>query len=248
MTLKRSYQTEAEIPTEFKPHYVPKDGKYVLDVEGFDNVESVLAKNSELLGKVAGHATELSGKQTEIDRLNSELSNARSSGLPRGHKAVPTADAELLDTIKAAGITKPEEFISMKTEHAANKVKVETQEKRERLDAVRKRFGWNDNAVQVLELIKDLPDIEDRDLNVNGKTEKVPHAKIRVGEEVTFQPFDKYFEEKHPVLLPSVVSTQQETGTLLPSHGAGGGSSNKDFADSLINSRYGHNMPKAATV
>lgn len=221
MPLKRSYATEAEVPTERKADYVLKDGRYVLDVEGFDNIDSVLAKNSELLGKVSGHATELSGRDTEISRLKSDLANA--NVVPRGYKSVLAADAELVEAVKAAGVTDAASFNTLKTEHGNYKTKAETADRRARFADVGKKLKWNDDAPDVLEVVPSLPEIEDRDVTANGKTEKVPHVKLVAKnaagqEEVSYRPFGEWFAEKHPALLRSVTA---KAGPVIATQGVG---------------------------
>jgi len=249
MTLKRSYATEAEVPTERKADYVPRDGRYVLDVEGVESIDGLLAKRDELLGKVSGHASELNTKQAEIDRLTGELSNARGSSLPRGHKAVPNADAELIEAVKAAGITDAAALTTLKTEHGDYKQKAEAAERRKYLDDLRKKLGWNEDAVEVLGMIPTLPDTEDRDAQVNGETKKVPHAnlvtKTTTGDEVSYKPFADYFAEKHKALLPAVVTKSEDGGTELPGHGAGGGGGEKSFAADIIKNKYTPKQPAA---
>lgn len=226
MPLKRSYATEAEVPTEQKANYVPKGGRYVLDVEGFDNIDGVLDKNTELLGKVSGHASELAAKDTEITRLKGEIASA--NVLPRGHRAVPTADAELLDAVKAKGVTATDTFNTLHKEHGEYKTKADAADRRARFADLSKKLKWGEGAPEVLELVPGLPEWEDRDVSVNGKTEKAPHAKIvtknaQGQDEVSYRPFAEYFTEKHAALLPSVAAKGQEAGTRVPGSAGGGG-------------------------
>jgi hypothetical protein len=221
MSLKRSYATEADVPTERKADYVPKDGRYVLDVEGFENIDSVLAKNTELLGKVSGHASELSGKQAEVDRLTRDLASA--NVVPRGQKAAPAAVVELGEAVAAAGITTPDAFKTLHAEHGTFKTTAEAATRREKLDGLRKRLGWNENAVGVLELVPNMPDVEDRDVTANGKTEKVPHAKLVTKnaagqDEVSWKPYGEWFKENHAALLPSVTA---KSGPVIATQGVG---------------------------
>jgi hypothetical protein len=253
MPLKRSYATEAEVPTERKADYVLKDGRYVLDVEGFANIESVLAKNQELVGKVNGHAAEISEKDAEIGRLTNDLQSARNSSVPRGKRLVDTADAELADAVKAAGVTDAVAFNALKTKHDEYKTTAEAATRREALDGLRKKLGWGENAVGVLELIPNLPEVEDRDAQVNGKTEKVPHAKLVTKnaagqDEISYKPFAEYFTEKHAALLPSVQAKKESAGdfnfTMLPPGGASSGG--ELLSDKLMNDWYGDGKPAAA--
>ena len=253
MPVKRSYATEAEVPTERKADYVPKDGRYVLDVEGFDNIDSVLAKNTELLGKVSGHASEMSGKTSEITRLtgevgrlSGELATAQGNALQRGQRAVTVADAELLEKVKGLGTF--EDVKAKIEEYPTLKEKVSTQERRAHLDAIRKAEGWGESAVDVLMLLGDtLPEIEQRDTaekNADGTPKKKNVAKVKgANDVVTEQDFSAWFATTYPHLQPSVRATKEETGTDLPEHGAGGGGGEKSLAQELIKNRY---TPKKA--
>lgn len=247
MPLKRSYATEADVPLERKADYMPKGGRYVLDVEGFDNVESVLAKNTELVGKVNGHAAEIVGKEAEITRLtgevgrlSGELSTAQAGALQRGQRAVTIGDAELLDKVRALGGF---DDVKAKLEkYPTLEAKVTKQERRADLDAIRKAEGWGESAVDVLELIQNLPEVEQRDTaekNADGTPKKKNVAKVKGADGVvTEKDFSAYFAERHAALLPSVKATNEEGGTELPGHGAGGGGGERSFAADIIKNRY----------
>lgn len=53
---------------------------------------------------------------------------------------------------------------------------------------------------------------EDRDVIVDGKTQKVPH--VKVGDSVT--PFADYLKTKHAKLLPSLIGSEVSNGTRVP--------------------------------
>lgn len=223
--LKQSYNAESEIPENLKGAYVQKGSQWVLDDLSADH--PVLVHNKTLLGEKATVEAQVVNLKTEVEAAKAEAVAAKAKGLPHAHEAVPKADAELARVVKAAGITKPEEFTAMKDEHGTLKTKVAAQERREHLDAVRKAEGWGESAVEVLALIPDLPEIEQRDSDEKddkGVLKKKNIAKIKGADNVvTEKPFGEYFAAKHAALLPSVQAVKQSDGTPLPSHGAGGG-------------------------
>lgn len=231
MPLKRSYATEAEVPTEHKALYAPKDGRYVLEVEGFDNVESVLSKNTQLLSQHNTDKGEITRLTGEVSRLSTELSTAQAGALQRGQRAVSIADAELVDAVKAHGA--PEEVKAKLAEYPTLKTKVGAQERRAHLEAIRQAEGWGEGAVAVLELIADLPEVELRDSSEKdekGQPKKKAVAKVKgEGNVVTEKPFGEYFAERHVALLPSVKADgQQQGGTRVHGSSSTGGSPGQD--------------------
>jgi hypothetical protein len=244
MPLKRSYATEAEVPTERKADYVLKGGRYVLDVEGFDNIDSVLDKNTELLGKVSGHVSELQAKQSEVtrltgevSRLSGELATAQGSALQRGQRAVSIADAELLEKVKELGTF--EEVKAKLEKYPTLEATVTKQERRAELDRIRKTEGWREGAVDVLELIHEsLPEVEQRDTtekNADGTPKKKNIAKVKgANDVVTEQDFSAWFAAAYPHLQPSVKAAKSDDGTELPEHGAGGGASGGDMLEKRL--------------
>ncbi len=204
MPLKPSYATEADVPTERKADYVLKGGRYVLDVEGFDNIDGVLAKNSELVGKVNGHAGELQAKQAEVDRLNGELTNARNSSVPHGKRAVPVADAELAEAVKAAGVTTADAFKTLHAEHGEFKTKALEADTAKHAAAVAEAMGWDkDKTSRLVPKHFDLSTVELRD-GEGGK--KQPVAKVKQADGTTF--VEKPFAD--------VVKTTPELTDLVP--------------------------------
>lgn len=234
-SMLQTYTKQDDIPEGLREHYKLIEGKWVAEV-GDDHPLKV--NNTKLLTEKSEAEAKLVNTQTELTAAKADAEAAKNSGLPRGHVAVPKTDADLIGVVKAAGITKPEEFTAIKDEHATFKTKVAAQERREHLDAVRKAEGWGDSAVDVLSLIQDLPDVELRDTEEkddNGVPKKKAIAKVKGADNVvTEKPFGEYFAAKHAALLPSLQAVKQADGTPLPSHGAGGGGSKTNPADSYL--------------
>lgn len=233
--LKNEYTNQADIPEGQRGAYVQKGDKWVLD--DLENTHPLVV-NSRTLKTEKQHA-ETARANAERERDDAKDALSKVNVLQPGQRAVPKADAELVEVVKAEGVTTPDVFRALKTEHGTYKTKAETSDRRARFDDIRKKLGWNEDAVDVLELIPDLPEIEDRDAQVNGETKKVPHAKLKSGDEVTFRPLGEYFAEKHKALLRSVTDAGQESGgTELPGHGAGGGGGERSFAADIIKNKY----------
>lgn len=200
MPLKRSYASEADVPTEQKPLYAQKGDRWELQVEGIDSLDSLLSKRAELLTKVSGHATELAAKDSEISRLQQQVDNANT--LPRGHVAVPKADADLLPRYKELGT--PEELTTLKTEHGDYKQKAEAAETAQHAAEVAAGMGWDEKTTaRLVPKHFDLSKVEVRD-GEGGK--KVVVAKVEQA--------DKTFVEKP---FADVVKATPDLAALLPS-------------------------------
>lgn len=244
--LKRSYAKLEDIPQALRSEYVLKDGKYVLDVEGFENVDSVLDKNQELLAQHSTDKTEITSLKGQVTKLTNEKTALEGKSLPDGHVAIPAADKPLYDTVKSLNL--PAEEIKTKvTEHGALKDK----ERRTELAHVMK---WKPEAV---EHMQGLPEYEIRDKTENGKVvmgedgkpEKVAIARIKDAKGVvTEKPLKEYFDQTPAlkVFEPSLLAEPQQSGIEMPPFGTSGtGLKEDNLAGSVIASRYGHNLPKA---
>jgi len=194
------YTTQETVPENLREHYSKReDGKWHADIP---NDHPAVTHNARLL-------SEKTTAVTERDAARGELESAKASGLPRGHVAVARADAEMLDRLKAQGT--PEEIAAKLTEYPTLKENVTRQERKAKLDGLRNAFGWQESATRVLEVLPDMPEIEERDATVDGKIVKVPHAKVKEGDAYTYQPFNDWFAAAHPEFLPSVLKPAEGT-------------------------------------
>jgi len=230
----KTYTDESQIPTELKDFYAERNGKYEPQVDGVDSISGVLAKNTELLGKVSGHATEIAGKDAEIQRLSGQLATASNSTLPRGHVAVPTAKAALLEQYEPLGT--PEELKTMKGEHGTLKTRTEAIEREKHLRAVARASDYDEEAfIRLPDLPEfDLRDSDEKDAQGNPKKQAI--AKLKGENNTTIEkPVKQWLEasEQHKPLLPALVVKKQE-GTYLPEHGAGGGGSGEDLLEKRL--------------
>lgn len=122
MPLKQFYTDEAQIPTELKSEYVLKDGRYELQVEGFESLSGIFTKNSELITKQKTDKADIDRSTAEIARLNGEigklsgdLSKAQSTAVPTGYVAVSKKDSEVIAALKDRNL-KPEEVLTNLTD------------------------------------------------------------------------------------------------------------------------------------
>jgi hypothetical protein len=117
MSLKQYYTSETEIPTELKNFYAGKNGRFEIQIEGFESVPAVFDKNTELInrqtkdaskiqeleakaGQVNTLTQQLADKNSELSRLSSENLSLQSKAVPTGYAAVAKKDAELLEKLK----------------------------------------------------------------------------------------------------------------------------------------------------
>lgn len=214
-----------DVPEGLREHYKLIEGQWVAEVS---DDHPLKANNTKLKTEKSEVEAKLVNAQTDLTAAKADAEAAKNSGLPRGHEAVPKADADLIRTIKAAGVTTPDAFTAMKTELDTLKPKVQEQERRDSLKLVADHYKWNAEA---LYRVPGMPEIEWRDVTTDNQTVKIPHAKLKKGEEVSFEPLDKYIKGSadHQIFMPSLALEKQPDGTPLPSHGAGGGGSDTDL-------------------
>lgn len=233
MPLKRSYATEAEVPTEHKADYVLRGGRYVLDIEGVENVDGLLSKNTELLGKVSGHAAELSTKDAEINRLTGELTQARTAPtLQSGQRAVSKGDAELVEAVKAEGLDTIEKVKTLKTEHGNYKTTAEAATAAKHAEEVGTVMGWDkEKTARTATKVYDFSTLEVRE--ADGK--KTVVAKVKTAEnQFVEKPFAEVVKSTAELsdLLPSLTANGS-TGTRVPGSTGGGGSAAKNEFDEI---------------
>lgn len=128
------YNTLEEVPEALRSEYVKSDGKYVPQLS---EDHPVLVHNRTLL-------TEKTNATNKVKELESDIAAASEKSIPRGHVAVPKADADLLAKYKEHGT--PEEVATMKTEHATLKEKDVKRSREESLRQVSKSLSYNEDA------------------------------------------------------------------------------------------------------
>jgi hypothetical protein len=158
--LQTSYATQEAIPENQRGAYVQRDGKWVLD--DLSNDHPVVAKRDELL-------TKTSTQQGQITRLTNEKSALEQNVLPAGHKAVPEADAALIEVVKPLGDAKAVKEVV--EEHKTLKAAEETRAADELFERAAKELGY-ENVASFKAVAKALK------LDVRFKTEKVDGKEV----------------------------------------------------------------------
>lgn len=248
MAFKRTYNTQAEIPEAQREHYVERNGVWEPDVEGVGAIGIVVTERATALAEVA----RLNGEKAT---LTTERDTARSSTLPRGHVAIPSADAQLLEALRPLGT--PEEITAIKSQRDTLKAKDDARTKQEHLDTVAEVMGWDKEVTRHL---PGLPETEVRPVMENGqavlddkgKPKRTVVAKIKqadnsivekpLADVVNETPALKVFERSLKVTAPE----QDGTPYFDQSGTGGGGDAAAGLSASLIKNRYGHNAPQAA--
>jgi hypothetical protein len=225
MSLKQYYSSEAEIPTELKSYYAERNGKYELQVDGFESVTAVFSKNTELIERqkkdadkiteLEAKATEvntltrsLADKNTEISRLSNDLTKAQGAQLPSGYVAVQKKEAEIIDKMKAQNLELGKvaetlsEFEAVRTEN--NNFKLEKSiaefaeaEKVQNVKALTKLIKQDG----VIPLIKEVDE--------NGQKVKKGFLVKQNGEETDEKPYKDYKESNWAEFSHSLDQTAQ---------------------------------------
>lgn len=198
----KPYDKPEDIPDELKDHYSRReDGKYHADIP---DEHPAVKHNAKLL-------SEKTAAETKAKDLETQLESAKASGLPRGTVAVPKAEHELLEVVKEAGITKPEEFNTLKTEHADFKTKAEAAEGEKHADKVAEAMGWDKEKTRLLvPAVYDLSQVQVRDAK-GGKQEAVAKVKQQDGSFIE-KPFNEVAtgDAKLAALIPVLTGQQQQ--------------------------------------
>lgn len=172
------YDKLDDVPEALREHYELSAGKYVPKVS---DDHPLVKHNATLLN-------EKKAADEKAAKLESDLQSARAGNLPRGQRAVSTADAELLEKVKAAGVTKPEEFDALKTERDGLKVTEAKRAKEDNIRALARAKGWD--AEQAVTLLADEPTLPDFLIADKGGKKEVT-AKIKKSDtEFENKPFD----------------------------------------------------------
>lgn len=193
------YDKLDDVPEALREHYKLIEGKYVPEIS---DDHPVKLNNTKLLNEKTTAETKVAGLQADLD-------SAKASGLPRGHAAVPKADADSLPAYKALGTV--DELTAKVTEHATLK---ETEARRVTEDnnrKVAKELGYNPDAFLQL---TNLPEFEIREKD--GK--KTVVAKVKEGETLVEKPAKEYVEANHAPLLPALTA---KAGVQVPANGSG---------------------------
>ncbi len=133
--LKSSYDKLEDVPENLRGAYIPKDGKLVLD--DLANDHPVVTKREELL------AANTTLKQQNT-RLTNEKASLEQNVIPAGQKAMPEADAELLEVIKPH-VSDKKAAKTLIDEHKTFKAEHESIEQAKSIKKALKLAGFNDS-------------------------------------------------------------------------------------------------------
>lgn len=195
----KPYDKAEDIPAELKDHYSRReDGKYHADIP---DSHPAVKHNAKLL-------TEKTAAEGKVTDLESQLESAKASGLPRGHVAVPKADADLLAKVKEHGTA--EEVAAKLTEYPTLKEKEAQRATAEHAGNVADVMGWDKaKAALLVPAVYDLSQVELRDKD--GKKTAVAKVKQADGS-VVEKPFAEVVtaDEKLSSLVPALSGQQQQ--------------------------------------
>ena len=217
------YDKLEDVPEALREHYKLIDGKYVPEVS---DDHPLKVTNKSLLNEKTAAETKVGGLETKITGLEADLQSAKSSGLPRGHRAVTAAEAEMIDKLKPFGTA--QEIETKLTEHKTLKEKDQARETADHLKKVAKVLDYNEEAFA---LIPALPEFEIR--TVEGKETVI--AKIKGENNVVTERPASEFIESAPNIAPLLPALKVEpTGIRVPEQLRDSG---KSGADDLISKR-----------
>lgn len=169
------YDKLEDVPEALREHYKLVNGKAVPDLS---DDHPVLVNNRTLLNEKTAAETKVSGLETQVATLKTDVESARSSGLPRGHKAVPNADAEFLEKVKLHGTA--DEIAVKIGEHKTLKEESETRKQQDHLRVIAKELDYDADAFLLLpKLVTQFPEMEIRE--ADGKKTVIAKVKDQAG-------------------------------------------------------------------
>jgi hypothetical protein len=189
------YDKLEDVPEALREHYKLIEGKYVPEVS---DDHPVKVNNVKLLNEKTAAETKASGLETANTALKADLESARAHSLPRAHKAVPTAEVEAMEQLKAHGTVT--EIVTKLTEHKTLKEESDTRKTQDHLREVAKVLEYSPEAFV---LLPNLPEFDIRD-GADGK--KIVIAKIKDGQTITEKPAQEFIESAphYAPLLPAL--------------------------------------------
>jgi len=188
------YNTLDEVPEALREHYVKSDGKYVPQLS---DDHPVLVHNKTLL-------TEKANATNKVRELEADIAAASEKSVPRGHVAVPKADADLLSKYKEHGT--PDEVTTKLTEHGTMKADLDKRKRDDSLRQASKALGFNEEAFIRL---PNLPEF----ISKSGKDGKTVEwfAQVKDDKGVITEKPAKEFVEASPDITPFLPSLKAET-------------------------------------
>lgn len=202
------YDKLEDVPEALRGEYKLVGGRYVPDLS---EDHPVLINNKTLLNEKNAAETKASGLEAKVSGLTADLESAKASGVPRGHKVVTSAEAEVITTLKEHGTAA--EITAKLTEHQSLKDESEARKRRDHLREVAKELSYEPEAFIRLQ---NLPEFEIRD----GKEGKTVIAKVKDDKGVvTEKPAQEFIESSADIapFLPALTATSGTGGgTKVP--------------------------------
>ena len=194
------YNTLDEVPEADRQHYVKSDGRYVPQLS---DDHPVLTHNKQLLSEKATATA-------RVRELEADIATASEKSIPRGHVAVPKADAEELAKFKLLGTV--DEVTTKVGEHKSLSEEVTKSKRDQSLRQLAKDAGYNEDAFIRL---PNLPEFVSRQ-SKDGKTTDW-FAQLKDDKGVITEKPAREFVESSPDIQPFMVSlTQRGQGVKVP--------------------------------
>jgi hypothetical protein len=214
--LQTSYPSQDKIPEDKRGAYVERDGKWILDDLSQDH--PVIVHKTKL-------ETDLSAEKGKVTRLTNEKSQLEANVIPTGQKAVPEADAALVEEVKALGKSGKELKIIVAEHVTLTKEKQERQTD-EVLDRAAKDLGY-ENQLAFRAAAKALGvEVTFKEETVDGKKVERPYVGDKsLADHVDATPALKALEPAFKT-RPSATPPSTEAGAgsrPAPEGGPGGG-------------------------
>jgi hypothetical protein len=201
----KTYDKLEDVPEALREHYKLIEGKYVPELS---DDHPIKVNNVKLLNEKTTAETKAGGLETANASLKADLESAKAHSLPRGHKAIPTAEVEAMETLKTHGTAT--EIAAKLTEHATLKEKDASRTTADHLKKVAKILEYSEEAFA---LLSGLPEFEIR--TVDGKETVIAKVKDDKGT-ITEKPASEFIESAPHLapLLPALKAVQ--SGVRVP--------------------------------
>lgn len=217
----KTYTKLEDVPEALREHYKLIEGIYVPEIS---DDHPVKANNVKLLNEKTAAETKAATLETANTGLKADLESAKSTSLPRGHRAVPVSEVEAMATLKEHGTAA--EIVTKLTEHKTLKEEAATRARQDSLRAVAKELNYNPDAFA---LLPNLPEFEIKEKD--GK--KTVIAKVKDGETITEKPAQEFIEGS-PDLAPLLPALKVSSGAIpVPGGLPDNGKSTGNFYDDI---------------
>ncbi len=202
----KTFEKLEDVPEALREHYKLIDGKYVPEIS---DDHPIKLNNVKLLNEKTTAETKAAGLETANTGLKADIESAKAHSLPRGHKAVPTAEVEAMEQLKQFGTAT--EITAKLTEHKTLKEESETRKTQDHLREVAKVLEYSPEAFV---LLPNLPEFDIRD-GADGK--KTVIAKVKDGQTVTEKPAREFIEAapSYAPLLPALKVQDTNSGVRV---------------------------------